>query len=218
MKEVVENFYTKCRRNGKLTLISLIGVSTLIASSARANEKEVWYDAQGVPVLVKDKTTGKLRRPSVKELEAHVAKRQAAEAKAEEKTEVPDIEERIDLEAKLRESITNSNPATAPSPTPSPLVTDPNATIPSYLVPRVYENQRFYVPQSRYYSPYYQSTYPYIFQPTVPRFSRNGSYGPVRYYHRPYYNHGYHNHYRRGCGNGVLLRYSRPGFSIRARF
>jgi len=202
MKLAIENFFLpiKC---------GLIGM--LLTLPLHAAEQELWYDANGKPILIKDKASGRMRVLSAEEIAAYG--KAPVEAKVTPTAPTP-IEQEIDLDA--------DKPIAEVTPSPSQAMANNKSSIPLYLAPKVYAENKYYIHRNNYYSPYY-STYPYISRPVIPRFSNNGYYGPAQYY-RPRYNHyhhgnhGYHRNYNNNCGNGFLLRYSRPGFTIQGRF
>ncbi len=189
----------------KFFVQSVMSVLVTLAASSFANaieaEREIWYNAAGEPVLAIDKKTGKRISLEVLKKEALIAKA-SMEARQEVQVAEPEI---VEAPAKNIQPI-------------KPIV--------SPTIPLVLQHKGAEVETGFQWSPrdtYYGSSYGYYGgYRVVPRFSRNGYYGPAQYVPACYPAYG-HRHdrsyinggYRRG---GFILKYSRPNFSIRAKF
>ena len=195
-------------RQAKLVQLALGSMVLLTTLDANAGEKEVWYNANGVPVLIKDKATGRMRAPTIDELVI-----------------VTDTDDNAAKDELLIEPETQPTLLKNDQPVSTPLVLN-QSRVPQYLTPKVYSPNLIYRPRNQYYSPYNYgrssyyggyTNFPYSRQ-AIPQFSSNGYYRPARYYptypRYPHYGYYGHNH----CRNGFLLQYSRPGITIRARF
>jgi len=210
MKLTRENFLQSITAGLKYGLVTI-----LLGSSLYAAEQEIWYDSEGNPILTKDKTTGRMRVITAAELASMQQSVEKSAVSTTEQTEKEAEKEPVVVESGQRPELIQDVP-----------IVDRNSFIPMLLAPKIYADDSYYRNSSSYYyAPSYHSSYPYISRPVVPRFSNNGSYQPAQYYQTPYrYYHrgkrGYqrnHQHYGRS-GNGFLLRYSRSGINIRARF
>ena len=169
----------------------------LLTLPVNAVKQEIWYNANGKPILVKDVSSGRMRVLSLDE----VATIEKSNAQVISK-------QGIDPES--------NKPAIEVEAAPNPVVTDISAQIPSLLVPKIYSDNKYYIHRNNHHSPYYTS-YPYISRPVTPGFSSKGYYRPVQYY-RAIDKRNHHRSYNNNCGNGFLLRYSRNKINFRARF
>ncbi len=181
------------------------GLAALLFCPLSASEQEVWYNSKGKPTLTKDKITGRMRVIMPEEL--------ATFSKKETKAVIPAaVDKEIDLEANESVVETTSRPNSS-FILLSSTVADQNSAIPVLLASKIYADNKYYINRNHHY----------ISRPMILRFSNSGYYGFSQYF-RPehnynyYGNNHYHKKYNRNCGNGFLLRYSRPDLSIHARF